>query len=478
MSLGLPIQIDKDSTKPIYVQLYEELRNYIVNGILAEDYKLPPIRSMAEELHVNNVTIVNAYRLLEDNKLVYKKTGSGTYVMPLKDKIILESDIPLVSEEIEYEMDKDIGDGTINFASATPDPMLFPVSDFKQVLNEVLERDGGNAFMYQDSKGYAPLRDAIASYVLKYGINAAFEDIHIISGAQQGIDIISKVLLTNGDYVFVECPTYMGAIAVFKSRGANIIEIPMQNDGPDMKALEKMLKLIKPKFFYTMPVFQNPTGTSYSERKKRHLLLLCKKYDIRIVEDDYLSDLCYLDNNILPLKAYDTEDRVLYIKSFSKIFMPGLRVAYMIIPQNIREKVMSAKHMTDISTSGFMQRILDVYMTRNIWDKHIAYMKKEYGLRYIEAVRAVKKYLRGVSFNQPNGGLNLWLRLPEEVLASKLFEQCRKEKVLITPGTTFLKDREGERYIRISFAGIGPAKITEGISIIGQKIEAIRNNRR
>ncbi len=466
--------LDKSDDRPLYIQLFEQLKKLITEGILAEDCKLPTIRSFALHLGVNNVTVVNAYKMLEDNKLVYKKVGSGTFVMPLKDDINLGRDAVTVSDEIEFDMDREVEEDTINLSSASPDPKLFPVRDFKRVLNEVLERDGGSAFMYHESMGYKPLRESIAEYLPAYGIKASAEDIHIISGAQQGIDIISRVLLTNGDYVFVESPTYNGAVAVFKSRGARIVEIPLLSDGPDMKELEKMLKLIRPKFIYIMPNFQNPTGCTYSERKRKHLLLLCRRYDVMAVEDDYMSDLSYIDEGARPLKGLDNEDRVIYIKSFSKIFMPGLRVGYLIIPSSIKGKVMSMKHITDISTSGLMQRVLDMYLRGGIWNKHLEYMKKEYSVRYFEAVRAVKKYLRGASFTQPYGGLNLWVKLPEGISSGELFDRCKERKVLFTPGTVFIKTRPGEQYIRISFASTGLSQITEGISIIGQVMEEMK----
>lgn len=470
------ISLNKESSQPLYIQLFEQLNDLILQGILPEDYKLPTIRELGRDLEVNNITVVNAYKLLEEHKLIYKKVGSGSYVLPIEEKLNINNAVS--NEDDRQEYDYNAEEGYIDFATASPDPRLFPMTDFKKAINDVIERDGGNAFMYHDSRGYLPLRSSIADYLSKKEIEVGPEDVYIISGAQQGIDIIAKALLTNGDYVFVESPTYTGAAAVFKSRGARIVEIPLQNDGPDMKELEKLLQVIKPKFMYTMPNFQNPTGCSYSERKKKHLLLLCKKYKLLVVEDDYSGDLSYIEKPATPLKAYDKTDSVIYIKSFSKIFMPGLRVAFLIIPERIKKIIASAKYMTDISTSGFMQRVLDLYLNRNILDEHIKYMKKEYGLRYFEAVRAAKKYLRGALFNQPYGGLNLWIRLPEGIDSSKLYERCKKDMVLITPGTIFLKGKEGEQHIRISFSGVDVPDITKGIAIIGNAIEEIKKDSR
>ncbi|MDF2839616.1 MAG: transcriptional regulator GntR family [Clostridia bacterium] len=468
------LSLNKHSSEPLYIQIFEQLKELIQQGVLPEDYKLPTIRVLASSLDVNNVTVINAYKLLEDHKLIYKKVGSGSYVLPMEEKLNIGNAISDDREELEYDYNGE--EGYIDFATASPDPRLFPMKDFKAAINDVIERDGGKAFMYLDSRGYLPLRGSIASYLSHKAIEVGPEDVYIISGAQQGIDIIAKALLTNGDYVFVESPTYTGAASVFKSRGARIVEIPLLNDGPDMKELEKLLQVIKPKFMYIMPNFQNPTGCSYSERKKKHLMLLSKKYNLLIVEDDYAGDLSYTEKAAVPLKAYDKMDHVIYIKSFSKIFMPGLRVAFLIIPENIKKTIASAKYMTDISTSGFMQRVLDLYLNRNILDDHIKYMKKEYGLRYFEAVRASKKYLRGAMFNQPNGGLNLWIKLPEKVNSSELYEACKKNKVLITMGTVFLKGQEGEQYIRLSFAGVDVPEITRGIAIMGNAIEEIKES--
>lgn len=467
------ISIDKEIHTPLYIQLFEQFKYYILNEIIKEDTKLPSIRKLATYLNINSSTVVNAYKLLEENRLAYKKVGSGTFVMYQKGSIEAEIIMPAKIDEDIIDVNRD--SKIIDFSSATPETGLFPISDFKKIVNTVLERDGGEAFAFQNSKGYKPLRQSICSYMIKNGVRASSEDINIISGAQQGIDIISKVMLSYGDYVYVESPTYLGAIAVFKSRGARIISIPLLEDGLDINELEENFKKVRPKFIYIMPNFQNPTGYSYSERKKRHLLLLCKKYGVMIVEDDYLSDLSYLSKESLPLKAFDKEDRVIYIKSFSKIFMPGLRLAYLIIPKYLKEKITNMKYMTDISTSGFMQRILDEYFREGFWEKHIDYMKKEYSIRYYEAVRASRKCLRGVSFKQPNGGLNLWIKLPERVNSELLLDRCKKNNVIFTPGTAFVSNSEGRRYIRLSFASVKSEKIMEGISIIGTEIEEIKS---
>lgn len=473
MGFRLELKIDRESEEAIYFQVYRQIRDLILNGAISDDSKLPSIRELSRILDVNTLTVINAYKMLEKDKLIYKKEGSGTFVIP-RGKELLIGDEPLYFEPGEIDSEWNYDEDVIDFTSSAPHPELFPVEDFKKVMNEVLEEDGARAFMYQTSMGYPPLRNTLLCYSERHGIKSNLEDIYVVSGAQQGIDIVAKALVKNGDYVFVESPTYGGALAAFKSRGAILVEVPLMEDGPGIKELEKLVNLFKPVLFYAMPNFNNPTGCTYSERKKKYLLLLARKHGFRVLEDDYAGDLNFSTSPLLPLKAYDKDNRVIYLKSFSKIFMPGLRLAYLIVPQEIGGKTANAKIASDISTSGLMQRVLCRYIEKGILEKHTKYLKKELAVRYLEMVRAVKKCIRGASLNEPKGGLNLWVSIPKGVSSVKLYERCLDKKVIISPGTFYYKDERGLGYIRISFAGVNINEIWEGVSIIGTEIEKMR----
>ncbi|MDD4833951.1 MAG: PLP-dependent aminotransferase family protein [Lutispora sp.] len=472
--MSLNLKIDKSIDEAVYFQLYQQIRELIKNGALEGDSKLPSIRVLSKELGVNSVTVVSAYNMLEKDKLIYKREGSGTYVIPKGGDLFLNSEQPIYFEPGELDTDFEYGDEYIDFSTSAPDPILFSIKDFRHIMNEVLEEDGAKAFMYQRSMGYTPLRNALKDYAKGYGIDCTPDDVYVVSGAQQGIDIIAKALVKSGECVFVESPTYSGALAAFKSRGAKLVEVPLQEDGPGIKELDRLVKLFKPVLFYAMPNFHNPTGSIYSERKKKYMLLLAKKYDFRILEDDYSGDLNYTDSKLLPVKAYDNNDRVIYLKSFSKIFMPGFRLAYMVVPEDIRKKAADAKIASDISTSGLMQRILCKYIENGILEKHITYLRKEFSIRYLEMVRGVKKCLRGASLFEPKGGLNLWIKLPEGVASLKLYERCKEKKVIFSPGTFYYNDERGQSYIRMSFAATDIEKIWTGISIISLEAEKLR----
>lgn len=473
MGFRLELKIDRENEEAIYFQIYKQIRDLILNGAISDDSKLPSIRELSNVLDVNTITVINAYKMLEKDKLVYKKEGSGTFVVP-RGKELLIGDEPLYFEPGEVDSGWSYDEDVIDFTSSAPHPELFPVEDFRKVMNEVLEEDGARAFMYQTSMGYSPLRNTLQRYSESYGIKSNTEDIYVVSGAQQGIDIVAKALVKSGDYVFVESPTYSGAVAAFKSRGARLVEVPLLTDGPGVKELEKLVRLFKPVLFYAMPNFNNPTGCTYSERKKNYLLLLARKHGFRVLEDDYAGDLNYSTSQLLPLKAYDKDNRVIYLKSFSKIFMPGLRLAYLIVPQDIGGKTADAKIASDISTSGLMQRVLCKYIEKGILEKHTKYLKKELAVRYLEMVRAVRKCIRGASLNEPKGGLNLWISIPKGISSVKLYERCLDKKVIISPGTFYYKDERGLGFIRISFAGVDIDKIWKGVSIIGIEVEKMR----
>lgn len=460
------IQLDNSIDTPLYQQIALALKEQIEKGLLSADTKLPPIRRLAEQLGINNSTVVAAYRQLVADGYAYSKIGSGTFVRHIKRPTHQEA---TVVRQIQ------VPDRGINFASATPTPEVFPVADFKRLINQVLDRDGGKAFGYQESQGYYPLRESLTKYLADYHITTTVDHIHVISGAQQGIDLVAKALVNHGDTVIVESPTYQGAIASFLSRGANIVSIPMQPDGPELDTLENVLRQHRPRLFYTMPHYHNPTGYSYSTEKKRKLLQLAEQYDFMIAEDDYLSELSFSGRNNLTLKALDQHDRVIYIKSFSKILMPGLRMGLLVTPLKFNAAVIAAKQHSDISTSGLLQRTFDLYLREHIWQKNLAYMRQIYLRRYSTLVKAVKKHFPPeVTYHLPQGGLHLWFKLPSGLDSTQLFQHCRSRNVLITPGSYFAPDNHRE-FFRICYAATRQEEIENGIAIIAEVLKLLLN---
>lgn len=460
--------IDKDIDTPLYIQLYESIRNLIEDKKYKEGEKLPSIRSLAEKLNVNNITIVNAYKLLEQEGYTYSVKGSGTYVREISyttDAAYLEDgDVELMIGGI-----LPISKNSINFASVSPTPEIFPIEEFKQTLVEVLDRDKGNAFVYPEINGYEPFRQSISNFLLEnYNMIVDKDQIQVISGGQQGIDIIAKTLISQGDCVLAENPTYSGAIAAFKSRGAKIKGIPLGEDGLDLDVLNRYIKLHRPKLLYMMTNYQSPTTYSYSKEKKIELVNLSRKHNFYIIEDDFLTDLNYFGNKKVPLKSLDNSNQVIYIKSFSKIFMPGVRIGFMTVPQKLFKDIIRVKHTTDISSSGFLQRAFDLYLRKGYWKSHMKTIKKVYTDKYkrmVDELERLKKY--NINFIKPNGGLSIWVKLPKEIDCLELYNECAENNVILVPGEIFfIDDSVYTNYIRLSFGAVSAEEITHGIRVI------------
>lgn len=454
-----------------YRAIEEHIKKLIDLNRIKDGEKLPSIRKLAGFLNVNNVTIVNTYKNLEREGYAIQKIGSGTYA---KRREISRN----FKKEYSKVLKKILNNGSgkyLDFTGETPSGDFFPVKPFKNVINEVLDRDGQKALIYQEPLGYNGLRNSISSLFWRDEIKS--DDILIVSGAQQGIDVASKSIINTNDTVVVERPTYSGALSVFKWRRANIIDIPVRSDGIDVDEFEKILKKNNIKCFYTMSYFQNPTGISCSSEKKRRILNLAEIYDFYIIEDDYLSELIYDDEIVYEsFKSLDINDRVIYIKSFSKIFLPGIRIGYLIPPRKFKESIQNSKVNTDIATSSLMQRALDLYIRKGFWKSYIDKLNLIYCERYQYTKMCIKKYLNDkVFFNEPGGGLHFYLEILKNIDSGNLFDAVRKKKVLITPGTLFYKrPLDGNRYFRLSFSNLCESDIKKGISIISETLETYR----
>lgn len=469
------MKIDKNIKTPLYIQVYKNIKKAIENSELLEGEKLPSIRSLANKLDVNNITIVNGYKLLEEEGYVYSLKGSGTYVRPSRESIELDlmanGNLNLLAGgTLDLKKDR------LDLASVEPSPDLFPVDLFKETMNEVLERDRGLAFTYPEIGGYKPLKSSISDFLENsYSISIDENLIQIISGGQQGIDTIAKSILSFGDTVIVENPTYLGALAAFKSRGVKVIGVEMEEDGINTDLLTSYIVKYNPKALYLMPSYQNPTSYSYSEEKKMKILSLSLEHDFYIIEDDFLMDMSF-DEEKRPLKYYDKDNEtVIYIKSFSKSFMPGLRIGFMTMPQDLITNIIRAKHSTDISSSGFLQRSFDLYLRKGYWKSYIQEIRAIYRENYQSLVRGLKRLKRySISYSEPNGGLSLWLRLPENIRSLDLVKKCEQNGLSIMAGDIFFVDNSiYSNYVRLSFSNCGPQDLMKAVDLLEASIVSL-----
>ncbi|WP_297130878.1 MocR-like pyridoxine biosynthesis transcription factor PdxR [Terrisporobacter sp.] len=449
------LELVSDNSK--YIQIYNHIKNLIAKGEIKEHEKLPPIRKFADYIAVNNATIVKAYELLEKEGYVHKIVGSGTFVSSLN--------IKKSTNKIDIE-------DMIHFDSGNPSREMFPIDNFKAAINMALEKDGASIFEYDEGKGSNELREELCLYLKDKRINTNKENIQIISGAQQGIDIVCKGLINYSDVVFVEEPTYNGALEVFKSRGAKVIPIPMLQDGIDIGILKLKLEKIKPKLIYVMPNFQNPTGISYSTYKKKKLIELAEKYNFYILEDDFISDFAFDSSDNRPLKSYDTNNRVIYIKSFSKILMPGLRIGIIDIPIELQKKILWAKYSSDISTPGLIQKSMYYYMKYFNWNNYLKNLEKIYTEKYRKTKSLLDEKLGDkLKISKSIGGLNFFVELPRGYSSQDFYEFMVKKGVCITPGTYFFDNIMDDRFFRINIANTNLEDIIRGITIIENNLQ-------
>lgn len=449
------IVLDDNNSK--YIQIYNYIKQLIVESKIKEHEKLPPIRKLADFIGVNNATIVKVYELLEKEGYVYKIIGSGTFASSLN-----------IKKKYDNQIKKDV----IHFESGNPSSEMFPLDNFKKAINMALEEDGASIFEYDEGKGSDELREELCTYLKSKQIKTTKDNIQIISGAQQGIDIVCKGLINYSDVVFVEEPTYNGALEVFKSRGAKIITIPMLDDGIDIGILKLKLEKIKPKLIYVMPNFQNPTGISYSTYKKKKLIELSEEYDFYILEDDFISDFKFDSKDNRPLKSYDKSNRVIYIKSFSKILMPGLRIGIVDIPRELQEKILWAKYSSDISTPGLIQKSMYYYMKYFNWEEYLKNIDKDYTNKYRYAKSLIEEKLGDIlKIRSSVGGLNFFLELPRGYSAQSFYDFILERGVCITPGTYFFDNITDDKFFRINIANTNIKDIEIGITIIEKNLE-------
>lgn len=435
-----------------YIQLVAKIKDMIVSGKLEYDEKLPAIRSISNKLNISNATVVKVYNILEQGGYISKRGGSGTYVSYRYQK----TKDPDLDREDMYRLDG--GHSPVD---------IFPVEDFKRAINATMEEDFSMIFAYDDGDGIRELKKSFSKYLSRFKIMSREENIMVISGAQQGIDVVCKSLINYSDPVFIESPSYSGAIDVLKSRGAKIISIPMLNDGIDIGILKLKLEKIRPKLLYVMPNFQNPTGISYSTYKKKKLIELAQEYDFYILEDDFISDFKFMSKDNMPMKTYDHNNRVIYIKSFSKILMPGLRLGLMCVPLELTNRMHISKYSTDISTSPLIQKAMYHYMEMPAWKENMLVMEKKYCEKYRVISNYIKTRLSGLVSVVPNdGGLNFFLELKRGYYSRNFVDFMVKKGVMVKSGAKYFDNEIDDRYFRVNIVGESIDRIKEAIDLI------------
>ncbi len=366
----------------------------------------------------------------------------------------------------------------ISLAGGLPAPETFPVGTIKKIAQEVLEKHADKALQYGTTKGFTPLRLALANWMEKrYGIPMSKVEIMMVAGSQQALDLIGRVFINPGDIVVVEGPTYLAALNAFKYYEPKFISIPMDHDGMRIDLLEKKLEELKKqgknvKFLYTVSTFQNPAGVTMSLKRRKRLIELAKEYDFIIVEDNPYSELRYSGEPIPPIKHFDHEGRVIYLGTFSKILAPGFRLGWIAAHPHFIRKMEIAKQAIDLCANTLAQVIAWKYVEDGYLDEHIPEIVKFYKPRRDAMLEALEEYMpEGIEWTKPDGGMFIWVTLPEGIDTKLMAEKAISRGVAYVPGEAFFAHREVKNTMRLNFTYVPEETIREGVKRLGEVIK-------
>lgn len=364
----------------------------------------------------------------------------------------------------------------ISFGGGMPSPHSFPVNIIERITKNVLKKHGLQALQYGPTEGITPLREALIKRMQKTRkIKCNLNQIIITTGSQQVLDLVPKILINPGDYIIVECPTYVGALSAFNAYQPNYMPIHMDENGMKIDEMEEKIKSNRDKtikFIYTIPVFQNPTSITLSLERKKHLLEIAETYDIFILEDEAYSELNYSGKNLPPLKSMDKNGLVIYTHTLSKVLSPGFRLGWAVGNEEVIRKLAIAKQGADLCTNMFVQFIAEEYIKSGLIDKQIPKIRKMYKKKRDIMLKALEKHFPvGSCWTKPNGGMFIWVSLPEKIDTKEMFLEAIKAKVAYVNGSAFCVDGNGKSCMRLNFSNTDDDKIEEGIKRLAKIIK-------
>ncbi len=367
----------------------------------------------------------------------------------------------------------------ISLAGGNPASELFPGDELSKIAKDILETNPTKALQYGTTDGLPEMKECAKKRAQKVNAFKDGDSVIIMTGANQGIDLTAKALLNKGDKIIVESPSFIGSLNAFRTYECELIGVEVEDDGMNIKALEAALENNDDvKFIYTIPTFQNPTGTTMSEAKRRKLIELANKYDVLIIEDNPYGDLRFSGEDLPTLKSLDTEGRVIYVGSFSKILSPGMRLGYLVAASEILAKVEILKQVNDVHTPVLTQMMCVEFMKKYDIDEYIERNKELYGKKCRVMLHAIDKYFpKGkVKYTVPEGGIFMWCECPGIDDITPLVNKALEKKVAIVPGSNFAIDiKAPSNMFRLNYSSATPESIEEGIKRLGEALDEILN---
>jgi 2-aminoadipate transaminase len=467
---ALGIELSRGNGHPLFMQLHEQIVDQIAAGELAPGTRLPPVRKLARQLDINPMTVAKAYKDLAEKGFVESRAGGGTHVRSPSSPVTRRpraareelSDRPLLSERL-FELAH--APGVIAFTGNFPTVDQACIEELKACMATVMAGDLVPLLNYDPPTGSPELRRRIADYIGAHGIAVSPDELIVTSGAQQAIDLTIRCLVPPGAPVVIERPCYYGVINSLRAVRARILEVPMEDDGMDMKVLEAHLSRHRPRLIYTNPTFQNPTGITTSEEKRRTMLALARRYGAAILEDDHNSELRFAGRPLPSIRALaEPDDAVFYARGFGKVFLPGTRVGYLLVPPNARRALLAMKAHADLHANTIMQEAMALFLARRNFGTILERMKKHYSAKQRRLVENLTRGMPpGTEIGRPEGGLSLWLTLPEGTEVSELYFRAVRRGVAFVAGEVFYASHANPRTLRVSFGLVSAEVLDEGV---------------
>ncbi len=391
---------------------------------------------------------------------------------------ILSTNVKGMKRSAIRELLKLTGDPEIiSFAGGLPSPDSFPIQQLKEIVNEVLDEDGASALQYGATEGDTRLRELLVENYRASGFDITIDNLMITTASQQGLDLLTKVFVNRGDKIIVGLPSYLGGLSAFNSYGADPVGVKFDDKGMRADLLEAALEEMKqkgekPKFIYVIPDFQNPAGITMPESRRKEIIALARKYDVIIVEDSPYKELRFEGEDQKSLYALDNTGHVITLGTFSKIFVPGFRIGWVIAHPEILDKFIVAKQATDLCTSPFVQKISAKYLEKGYYAENLVKTIAMYKEKKEVMMKAFDDFMpEGVTWTRPEGGLFLFLTLPEHMDSEELFMEALKEKVAFVIGHVFHCDGSGKNTMRINFSYATKDQIVEGVKRLATAIK-------
>jgi DNA-binding transcriptional MocR family regulator len=483
------VTLDGSLRKPLYVQIRDQLRDRILNGGLKPGDRLDPSRELAHQLGVHRTTVGNAYAELESEGLIHGTVGRGTFVTPLGEALRApRGRAPRSSHDLFWEsyfpeeprddslgrlMASSLEEGVISFAAAHGAEELTSPDLVRRAADAVLRREGGRLVQYGSTGGYQPLKAYLQTRLRRDGIPVELDEILVTHGCQQSLDLLRRTLISAGETVVCENPTYTGLWNVFEAPGVRLIGIPVTPEGMDLDALESLLEQARVKLIFCSPSFQNPTGFTMPLAARQRVLEIAQRFQVPIVEDDVYGALRYRGRQIPPLKALDSAGLVIYLNSFSKVGFPGLRVGWLVASRQVIERLRWAKQRADLHTNLIGQAVVQELGVRGWLDKWLRKSCHVYAHKQDILRRAVDRHFPlEARVIYPDGGMSVWVELPAFLDAAELLVKARERHLIFAPARYFYFQNPKRNALRLCYTALSDDKIEKGIAILGDLLKA------